>query len=79
LFDASLLYSSSVEHTANVCRATSHEQGPGEDNCLFTSVIRLKVPWGWHRHWHVSCCLLCRICFSTHINIEATVEETNVW
>lgn len=48
-------------------------------NCLFTSVVRLEVPWGWHRRWHVSCCLLCRIWFTTHINIEATVEETNVW
>lgn len=48
-------------------------------NCLFTSAVRLEVPWGWHRCWHVSCCLLCQIWFTNHINIEATEEETNVW
>lgn len=47
-------------------------------DCLFTSAVRLEVPWGWHYHWHVSCCLLCHIWFTTHINIEATVEEINV-
>ncbi len=48
-------------------------------NCLFMNTEHLEVPRGWHRHWHVSCCLLCRIWFTTHINIDATEEETNVW
>lgn len=48
-------------------------------NCLFMNTVQLEVPKGWHRQWYISCCLLCRIWFTTHINIDAIEEETNVW